>query len=130
MTWTDLPMIRIKKLETFNSKYYCIGSEHVNAFTINWRGENNWLCPPVSEIPNTIRHLRLCKAVGTLIIPCWPSACWWPLIYPDGTVIASFVKSFLVLDPIYESYCENTAFAGRQSFKTLALRIDFREENG
>ena len=114
-----------KKVKSFNCKYYCIGTEHVNSFTINWKGKNNWLCPPVKEIPNTLKHLKLCKAVGTLLIPCWPSASWWPLFYPEGSYIATFVKNVLVLDPFYESYCENTAFTGFQYFKTLALKVDF-----
>ena len=114
-----------KKLLNFNSKYYCIGTSHVNSFTINWKGQNNWLCPPIHEIPTVLKHLRLCNASGTLLIPCWPSASWWPLIYPDGSYIATFVQGVLVLDPCYESYCDSTAFTGHQRFKTLALKLDF-----
>ena len=116
---------RNKKVKVFNSKYYCPGSAHVNTFTTNWEGKNNWLCPPVKEISNTLKHLRLCKAYGTLLLPCWPSACWWPWLYPDGSYIATFVKRLLVLDPYYESYCDNTVFTGYQAFKTLALEVDF-----
>ena len=30
-----------KKLPNFNSKYYCIGTKHVNTFTTDWKGKNN-----------------------------------------------------------------------------------------
>ena len=116
-----------KKLQEFNSKYYCPGSTHVNTFTTNWQKKNNWLCPPIKDIPATIRHLRFCKARGTLLIPCWTSAAWWPLIYPDGKQLATFIKGILVMDPYYQSYSDsNTVFKGYQTFKTLALKIDFR----
>ena len=114
------------KLVNFNSKYYCPGSMHVNTFTANWHGKNNWLCPPVKNIPAVIRHLQCCKAMGTLLIPCWTSAFWWPLIYPDGKQLATFIKGILIMDPFYESYSDsNTVFKGFQAFKTLALKIDF-----
>uniref|UniRef100_A0A914V7W6 Tyr recombinase domain-containing protein n=1 Tax=Plectus sambesii TaxID=2011161 RepID=A0A914V7W6_9BILA len=45
------------KLPRFNSKYYVPGSEAVDAFACHWGGEMNWLCPPISLIVRTIRHL-------------------------------------------------------------------------
>ena len=63
-----------RKTARFNSKFFCPGTETVNCFTDNWKNENNYLCPPISLIGSTIRHLRLCRASGTLIIPIWPSA--------------------------------------------------------
>ena len=39
------------QLARFNSRYWSPGSEAVDAFTINWAGENNWLCPPIALIP-------------------------------------------------------------------------------
>ena len=116
-----------KKVGIFNSKYHCPGTAHVNAFTDNWKGKNNWLCPPVKYISATLRHLELCEAKGTLLVPCWTSACWWPLLYPDGKRLAPFIQDLLVLDPYYVSYCNNKVFKGYQAFKTLALQIDFTQ---
>ena len=114
-----------KKVQNFNSKYFCPGTSHVNTFTANWAGKKNWICPPIKDIPRAIRHAKLCKAQGVLIIPCWPSAHWWPIIYPNGINLAPFIKDMLIFDPYYESYGHNTIFNGYQSFKTLALEIDF-----
>ena len=36
----------VQKLPNFNSKYYCIDTTHVNTFTADWKGKNNWLCSP------------------------------------------------------------------------------------
>ena len=62
------------QLVRFNSHCWSPGSEAVDAFTVNWSGENNWWCPPIALIPRVIRHARACSAYGTLIVPCWLSA--------------------------------------------------------
>ena len=51
-----------KKVNKFNSKYFCPGTSHVNAFTDDWCRDHNWLCPPISCIGSVLRHLILCKA--------------------------------------------------------------------
>ena len=75
----------------FNSRCWNPGSEAVDAFTVNWGGENNWWCPPIELIPRVICHARACKAVGTLIVPSWPSAPFWPLLCPSEGRLAYFV---------------------------------------
>ena len=32
-----------RKLSRFNSRYFCPGTNHVNAFTADWSVNNNWL---------------------------------------------------------------------------------------
>ena len=80
-----------KQVERFNSRYACSGTEAVDTFTANWYGENNWWCPPPSLIPRVIRHAECCKAQGTLVVPWWESAPFWPLLCPKGGKWASFV---------------------------------------
>ena len=75
----------------FNSRCWNPGSEVVDAFTVNWRGENNWWCPPNTLIPRVIGHAHVCRAVGTLVVPCWLSAPFWPLLHPSEEGYASFV---------------------------------------
>ena len=36
----------------FNSRCWNPGSEAVDAFTVDWPGENNWWCPPIGLIPS------------------------------------------------------------------------------
>ena len=93
---------RNRKTKRFNSKFYCPETESVNCFTNDWNGENNYLCPPTNLIGSTIRHLRICNASGTLIVPVWPSAYYWPIIFPRQ-IVASFVKDVFIFEPFYTS---------------------------
>ena len=74
----------------FNSHYWSPGTEAVDAFTINWIGENNWLCPPIGLIPRVIRHAQSCRAQGTLVVPLWESASFWPMLCLHGTCFTEF----------------------------------------
>lgn len=62
------------KLARFNSRFYQPGAEVVDAFTQDWKHNNNWLFPSTVLIIGTIRHLRACLAEGTLIVPLWKSS--------------------------------------------------------
>lgn len=109
------------KVSRFNSKYHCPNSSGVDAFTENWGYENNWICPPISLIGAVFRHMKLCKARGTIVVPVWESASFWPLLYPDGLHFPNFVKDFTVFTPYYTSKGGNKVFVGRPKFRTIAL---------
>ena len=49
---------------------------------------------PVSMIIPIIRHFMKCKAKGTLIIPEWRSAHFWPVIIQQPNKFAAFVTDF------------------------------------
>ncbi|KAL5496815.1 hypothetical protein EMCRGX_G013175 [Ephydatia muelleri] len=86
------------RLSRFNSRFACPGSEAVDTFTVHWGGgENNWWCPPPSLVARVVRHAETCKANGTLVVPHWESAPYWPLLCPDGMMFASFVGASEVL---------------------------------
>jgi len=114
-----------KRVSVFNSKFYCPGTSAVDSFTQNWQHENNWICPPVKLIGSVFKHMDICKCRGTVLIPLWKSAYFWPLIYPDGIRLASFIKDFTVLNPFYISYGNNSIFSGYVDFQTIALYISF-----
>ena len=57
------------KCARFYSKFWCPSSEGVDAFSVDWAGENNWLVPPVYLIGRTIFHLEACGARGVLCCP-------------------------------------------------------------
>ena len=67
----------------FNSRCWSPGSEAVDAFTVDWGKENNWVCPPISLIPRIIRHAQVCMARATMLVPVWTMAPFWPLLCPD-----------------------------------------------
>ena len=68
----------------------------------------------------------MCKGLGTLLVPVWESGYFWPVIYPNGLHFADFIKDTLVVNPYYESYCENNVFNGYAPFKALALKMSFQ----
>ena len=47
--------------------------------------------PPIELIPRVLRHAQLCKAQGTLVVPLWESASFWPMLCPDGSKFIGFV---------------------------------------
>ena len=64
----------------FNSKYCYPGTSDVNAFTVSWPGENNYLVPPIYLIPRVIAHIKRSSCKGVLVLPYQPSADYRPLI--------------------------------------------------
>ena len=57
------------------------GWEWADALSVNWAGMTNWLHPPYGLIDEVLDHAVACRAKGTLIVPDWPSASWWPRIF-------------------------------------------------
>ncbi len=114
----------------FNGRCWNPGSEAVDAFTVNWSGENNWWCPPIALIPRVIGHAQVCRAVGTLMVPYWPSALFWPLPHPCEEWFAYFVEGIRELP-----WCDgltlpglsgcNLFKEGRPNTKVIALRCNF-----
>ena len=79
-----------------------------------------------------IHHARACRAKGTLIVPEWPSAVFWPLICPDEKGFASFVKDFNYLPIVEGLFMESRRGAclfanGIPNTNVVALRLDFME---
>ena len=117
-----------KKVNKFNSKYYCPQTQQVDAFAVDWSGEFNWLSPPVKLIGKTIRHMKACKAKGVLFTPEWRSAYFWPLLTNDGIYFSDFIKDYVRLDPYYfnnNTQDVNSVFNGFAKFKAFAFLIDF-----
>ena len=118
------------QLPRFNSRCWNPGSEAVDAFTVHWGGEVNWWCPPIPLVPRVIRHAQVCAAKGTLIVPCWPSAPFWPLICRANGQFASFVTMVEEL-PLSESLflpgmSGSVLFNGKiPNTKVFALRCNF-----
>lgn len=85
-----------RKLLRYNSKFWNPESEAVDCFTKNWEGENNWLVPPIHLIVSSIKHLLNCKAYGVLVVPNWPSAVFWPMLFDENLYYKTYVKDVLL----------------------------------
>ena len=79
-----------------NSKHVCQGTLGAYAFAFDWKGEFNWLVPPVYLIGKTIKHYGSskpgCKAI--LVCPYWRSATFWLLIVTKFNSFQKFVKDY------------------------------------
>ena len=119
------------QLPRFNTRFWNPNTEAVDTFTVNWSGEVNWCCPPVYLVPRVIRHAKNCKAVGTLVVPLWPSSVFWPLLCPQGVGFAPFVQDWrdlpLCVETIIPGKRGSSLFEGMPNTRILALRFDFRE---
>jgi hypothetical protein len=58
--------------------------EAADAFTQDWRGDNNWLVPPLKDIPKVLMYLKEQNARGTILVPLWKQW-WWPLVMRMAT---------------------------------------------
>ncbi|XP_072028447.1 LOW QUALITY PROTEIN: integrase/recombinase xerD homolog [Amphiura filiformis] len=52
------------KLRTFNSKYWSPKTAHVDAFTCDWAGAQNWLVPPITLRTFADRRFLICFRDG------------------------------------------------------------------
>ena len=74
--------------------------------------------------------MKQCNAVGTLIVPCWKSASFGPMLCPGGDDFIDQVNGYIYLPTKKEFYSPgkgNKAIFGNVdlTFRMLALRIYF-----
>ena len=84
------------KCARFNSKYWCPGTEGVDAFNQNWSNENNWMVPPPALIARVINKILREKASSTLVVPEWRSSPYWPLVF-EGEHFKTFISHWSYL---------------------------------
>lgn len=118
-----------KKCIRFNSKHWCIGCEGVDAMAQTWSGELNWWVPPPKLLCHCLNKIVSEKACGTLIVPMWQSAPFWPLICNDHGIFRDFIKDHKILpqeNVISAGQGNNGFFASEPlKFKLIALKIGF-----
>ena len=92
-------------------------------------GENNWWCPPLYLIPRLIRHGEVTRAQGTLVIPQWPSAPFWPILFPSESRPAESVQQIVELprkaDLSLPGQSGSSVFKSTPNVAVLALRLKF-----
>ena len=116
------------KCKRFNSKWWVPDTEGVNALHQNWaKPENNWLVPPPRMVLLTLQKMEVDKGQGALILPDWPSAPFYPVIFKGK--YTRFVKEILrlpKLNIINKGLGNNGIFESNPlAFDMLALRLDF-----
>jgi hypothetical protein len=82
----------------FCSQFFHPDAEWVDALSLSWAGENNWLFPPTHLVGSAVAHLRACGASATLICPHAAWASWWPALR-CGPGWARDVRQVVTLGP-------------------------------
>ena len=118
------------KCVRFNSKWWVPGTEAVDCLKQRWASEANWIVPPPKLVVECVQNLVSEGCTGTLVVPNWPSAPFWPLIVNNDGQYKSFVIAnymFSVKDGIVPGRGNNGIFADINStFDVLALQLDCR----
>ena len=115
-----------RQLEHFNSRFWDPETEAVDAFTVYWGDDINWWYPPVGLIPRLVQHKSKTKAVGTLIVPQWISAPFWPMLFPVGSSAVLVVQLPQVDWILTPGRSGKTLFNGPPNTNVIALQLDFK----
>ena len=114
------------KCERFYSLFYSPSSLGVNAFRYDWSNENSLMVPPIPLISDTLNHARLCKGRGTLIVPLWPTASFWPVLMGD---FEQYIADLLVVKgtSVLLQGKNTKSIFGSNSFqgKMIAIKLEF-----
>ena len=75
------------RLRRFNSRHWCRDCEEVNCFSVSWKGEKNYVCPPIGQIHRVLTHIEQTRAEFTvMVVPEWPAQPWWPQLIDMASV--------------------------------------------
>ena len=122
--------VKTRQLDRFCSRFLNPGCEAVDAFTVSWTGDYNWLFPPPYLVPRVLRHMSDGGEDGTLLVPEWHSAPWWPLLITKRGTWRGFVTNSLRIQPYEGIFIPGSAAScvfttGAPPFGLLALQLCF-----
>ena len=103
------------------------GTDGVDAFAFDWNKHNNLLAPPIYLVSRVINYVLFCKAMGTLIIPWWFSAPFWPMLVGHSDKIKYFMVDSLQFGNARGIFVQGSVKSiFNYSFKSpvLALKLD------
>ena len=114
------------KCGRFNSKIWVPGTEGVNSFSVMWSGEINWCVPPPSVIPRVLSKFAHERAIGTLVVPRWNSAPYWPVLCHENkwSDFITDVRFFPAAGHIVVGKVSNKMFE-QLKFGMVACKIQF-----
>ena len=108
------------------SKFWCPGFEGVEAFSVDWVGENNRMVPPVYLISRSILHLEVFRAHGVVVVLKWPSAAFGSLFFiPVEGLRAFLCQVFEFPDPFFFFFFHLPAKVKTQFFVHLYWNLRF-----
>ena len=91
---------------------------------MEWREQ--LVVPPVHCITRAVQHLLVCGAVGTLVIPYWPSSVFWPFLFTNAIQFQPYVLEYIHFpDPsgIFALGCYKDSLIGSDRFNSAVLAV-------
>ena len=80
-----------------------------------------WCFPPRAVIGRAVQHAREVAAHGTLVLPCWPGALWWPWVDVGAPGVIAHWRM-----PATRGLVQYAGRAVTLSEDLLLVRFDFR----
>ena len=110
------------KCPRFNAWRSCPGVEAIDCLAQDWKGENNWVVPPLGMIPVILRFILEEGAEATILVPTW-NAPWKPLL------LAMELET-VVLKGSAEKLFKRGSNGGEEVFKNKAWRFQLTRVSG
>ena len=98
------------------------GTAGVDAFFQDWQHENCLVVPPVVLLLTVLVFMFRCDAGGTLLVPYWPSAPFWPLLVHKLWSFVVDCSSFEGRLALRHS-CNTNSLLGSASWDSLILAM-------
>ena len=101
------------------------GTTGVDTFAHSWDQEIAWVCPPVHLVVDSIKKIEESVMMAILIVPVWPTANFWTMLFPDGRHAVQSCIRIKRINPhiIRGKYCQNRLMQGRTAFPFVAMYL-------
>ena len=118
------------KVPRFFSRFWNPGTAGVDAFYQDWSKDVAWVVPPIPLVPRVLHFMFQNAFQGTLVVPHWPSAAYWPLLSNN---FAHFITNAVVLKGnialIQGTNLQSLLGSKKWQRNMLACRVDFKRLN-
>ena len=116
------------QLPRYNTKYVSPSAEALDAFSLNWYGDNNYAFPPPSLVGQAIYHARSCGATLTLIYMEWYSRPYMHSLREcayEGSLVASVCLGHSTSVLEYRDVDGESRYRHLPKGMVIASRLDF-----
>ena len=118
------------KVPRFFSRFWNPGTAGVDAFYQDWSNDVAGVVPPIPLVPRVLQFMFQNAFQGTLVVPHWPSAAYWPLLSNN---FAHFITNAVVLkgNMALKQGTNLQSLLGSKKWQgdILACRVDFKRLN-
>ena len=83
----------------FYSLIPSLGTSGVNAFSMDWSQDYNFICPPMKEIIFVIRHISENPCKGVLVVPHLESSRFWHFLIDKNGCFIKIIQNTFVFCP-------------------------------